>query len=202
MKKSSKSKRERLLEKKNTKALVAPHRPSFYKDEDAYLNAVYKFNKEYIIAHKPKDTRATPRAFFKDEVYRAKKLLKYSGRNDSIRSAIKRAANSKMMNPGWEDSQVRSNNFANLLKKDKMLYREFRNQTREKGKFTKFDYSKVKFGGYYTVNGSNALMYKYDDVYIIEYKSPQIGLGASYEIWDKDQFDLALGKTIFYSNLK
>lgn len=197
MKKSSMSKRQKLLEKKNTKALVAPHKPSFYKDEDAYLNAVYKYNKEYILAHKPQDTKATPRAFFKDEVLRAKKLLKYSGKNDSIRSAIKRAANSKMMNPGWKDSQVRSNNFGNLLKKDKMLYREFRNKTRERGRFTKFDYSKVKFQGYYTVNSSNALVYKYDDIYIIEYKSPQLGLGASYEILDDGQFDLALGKTIY-----
>ncbi len=182
--------------------LRAKKNKSFYKNDSAYIDAVYRNNKAYIDSHMPQellDKGVSPKAFFRAEVNRVKQQLnQQTGKKFTINRAIKRVANSKMLNPEMTNSDIKANNFESLLKKDSQRYREFRNRTRQKGKFTKFDYTKVSFDGYYVVNGSNAAVYYYDeDTVIIEYKSPQQGTGASYEVMDKGAFEQSLGKTIY-----
>lgn len=182
--------------------LRAKKNKSFYKSDSAYIDAVYRNNKAYIDSHMPKellDRGVSPKAFFKAEVFRVKQQLnQQTGKKFTTNRAIKRVANSKMLNPEMTNSDIKANNFESLLKKDKERFKEFREKTRSRGRYTKFDYTKVAFNGYYTVNGSNAAVYQYDeDTVIIEYKSPQQGTGASYEVMDKGAFEQSLGKTIF-----
>lgn len=183
--------------------LRAKKNKSFYKNDSAYIDAVYRNNKAYIDSHMPKellDRGVSPKAFFRAEVIRVKQQLnQQTGKKFTVNRAIKRVANSKMLNPEMTNSDIKANNFESLLKKDKQRYKEFRNRTRdEKKRFTKFDYNKVSFLGYYVVNKSNAAVYLYDDgTVVIEYKSPQQGTGASYEVMDKVSFEKSLGKSIF-----
>lgn len=194
------TKREILSEKKNTKKLIAPHNISFYKSEKAYIDAVYRNNKEYIDSHVPTNVKASPQAFFRSEVMRTRKMYNQeTKKNFTLRRAIRRVANSKMLNREWQDNtDVRANNFENLLKKDKTIYKEFRNKTRFKGQFTSFDSKKLKFDGFYTINNSDAAVYFYEDLVIIEYKSPQPGLGASIDIMPRDLFEETIGNTTFF----
>lgn len=202
MAKTRRSNKEAL---RNTSALPAPRKRSSYKTEEAYINAVYRYNKAYIDSHMDpellkKSKSKGARAYFLDEVKRVRKLQnQMKDKHYTLRQALKRVSNSLILNPTMTASDIKSNNFESLLKKDKELYKEFRKRTRdEKKRFTKFDYSKVKFKGYFVVNGANAAVYSYDDdTYIVEKKSPPNGVGASYEIWSKDQFEVATGKTIF-----
>lgn len=182
--------------------LRAKHNKSFYKSESAYIEAVYRNNKAYIDSHTPQELiekGVSPKAFFKAEVFRIKQQTNAAtGKKFTTNRAIKRVANSKMLNPDMTTSDIKRNNFESLLKKDKKVYKEFRNRTRKSGRFTSFDYSKLQFDGYYNIDGTNAAVYIYEDVVIIEFKSPQQGTGASTEIMTKDQFDMSVGKDIFY----
>lgn len=202
MAKNRRSKKEAL---RNTSALPAPRKRSSYKTEEAYINAVYRYNKAYIDSHMDpellaKNKRNGPRAYFLDEVKRVRKLQnQMKDKHYTLRQALKRVSNSLILNPTMTKSDIKANNFESLLKKDKEIYKEFRNRTRdEKKRFTKFDYSKVEFKGYYVYNGSNAAVYFYDnDTVVIEYKSPQQGTGASYEVTDIISFNKSLGVTTF-----
>ena len=84
----------------------------------------------------------------------------------------------------------------------KAIFKDFREKTKFKGKYTKFDYTKVTFDGYYVVNGSNAAVYFYDDLVIIEYKSPQPGTGASIDLMDRNSFEETVGDTTFFLSSK
>jgi hypothetical protein len=181
--------------------LKAKKNKSFYKSEKAYIDAVYRNNKAYIDSHVPTGIKASPQAFFRAEVLRTREMYNQeTKKNFTIRRAIKRVANSKMMNPGWKNTQIKANNFESLLKKDKFLYKDFRNKTKDENKrYTKFDYTKVNFEGYHVVNNTNASIYSYDkDLYVIEFVSPPNGTGSSYEIWTKAEYEQALGKTVFF----
>lgn len=53
-----------------------------------------------------------------------------------------------------------------------------------------FQKEKVNFEGYYEVNKTNAVVYTYDkDIYIIEYKSPAKGSGATFQFMSKWEFE-------------
>ena len=183
--------------------LRAAHKKSFYKIESAYLDAVYRKNKEYIDSHTPEGIKkkgGSPKAFFKAEVRRVMQMQnQMTGKKYTLNRAIKRVANSKMLNPQMTTSDIKANNFQSLLKKDKDTYRQFRNRTRKGGRFTSFDYSKLKFDAYYNIDGNNGAVYIYDDdTVIIEFKSPQNGTGASTQVMSLEEFDSSVGKTIFY----
>ena len=185
--------------------LRAAHKKSYYKNESAYLDAVYRKNKEYIDSHTPegiKEKGVSPKAFFKAEVRRVSEMQnQMTGKKYTLNRAIKRVANSKMLNPQMSTSDIKANNFQSLLKKDKDTYRQFRNRTRKGGRFTSFDYSKLKFDGYYNINGTNGAVYIYDDdTVIIEFKSPQNGTGASSQVMSLEEVESSVGKTIFYIN--
>mgnify|MGYP003290098487 CR=1 FL=1 len=146
-----------------------------------------------------KNKRNGPKAYFLDEVKRVRKLQnQMKNKHYTLRQALKRVSNSLILNPTMTISDIKSNNFESLLKKDKEIYKEFRNKTRIKGKFTSFDYTKLKFDGFYTVNDTNAAVYFYEDLVIIEYKSPQVGTGASIEIMTNEDFNENIGINTFY----
>ena len=186
--------------------LRAKKNKSFYKSESAYIDAVYRNNKAYIDSHTPQeliDRGVSPKAFFKAEIFRVKQQVNQStGKKFTTNRAIKRVANSKMLNPEMTTSDIKKNNFESLLKKDKDIFKEFREKTKFKGKYTKFDYTKVTFDGYYVINGSNAAVYFYEDLVIIEYKSPQPGTGASIDLMNRDSFEETIGDTTFFLSSK
>lgn len=199
-------KAKRILARKNTSRLLANKRMSSYKDEKAYIDAVYRNNKEYIDSHIDQDyvkLHGTPKKAFKALVKEQMSETNYNtGEKYTLQEALKRLSGSKSLNKEWKTSDVKANNFENLLKKDKNVYKEFRNKTREGGKFAKYDYSKLKFEGYYVVNGTNAAVYFYGDTYIIEFKSPTSGTGASIIFMTKFEFEQSLGKDIFEGKVK
>ena len=122
-----------------------------------------------------------------------------TGKKYTVYQAMKRVTNSKEMNPSFTTSDIYHANFEQLLRKDKNVFKKFRESTRnEKGRYTSYDYSKLQFEGYYSVNNSNSAVYKYDDLIIIEAKSPQPGQGASIQIMDIGDFDMAVGKNIYF----
>lgn len=181
--------------------LKASRNRSQYKTTDRFLDAVYRKNKEYIDSHIDPEllTKHSPKTIFK---FLVKDQMQYqnqkTGKKYTAIQAIRRVANSKEMNPTFTTSDIFHANFENLLRKDKTVFKEFRNLTRENGRFTAYDYRKLEFEGYYNVGGTNSAVYKYDDFYIIEKKSPDEGTGASVEILESFNFDTRTGKDIFF----
>lgn len=181
--------------------LKASKNKSRYKTTDSFLNAVYRKNKEYIDSHIDPAllTKHSPKSVFK---FLIKDQMQYTnqktGRKYTVYQAMKRVTNSKEMNPSFTTSDIYHSNFEQLLRKDKTVFKKFRESTREKGRYTAYDYSKLNFEGYYSVNNSNSAVYRYDDLIIIEAKSPQPGMGASIQIMDLGDFDMAVGKSIHF----
>ena len=181
--------------------LKASRNRSQYKTTDRFLDAVYRKNKEYIDSHIDPEllTKHSPKTIFK---FLVKDQMQYqnqkTGKKYTAIQAIRRVANSKEMNPTFTTSDIFHANFENLLRKDKTVFKQFRNLTRENGRFTSYDYRKLEFEGYYNVGGTNSAVYKYDDFYIIEKKSPDEGTGASVEILESFNFDTRTGKDIFF----
>lgn len=180
---------------------ASKNRPK-YKTLDAFLNAVYRKNKAYIDTHIDPAllTKHTPKSVFK---FLIKDQMQYTnqktGKKYTVYQAMKRVTNSKEMNPSFTTSDIYHANFEQLLRKDKNVFKKFRESTRnEKGRYTSYDYSKLQFEGYYAVNNSNSAVYRYDDLIIIEAKSPQPGQGASIQIMDIGDFDMAVGKNIHF----
>lgn len=52
-----------------------------------------------------------------------------------------------------------------------------------------FKKEKVKFEGYFNVFGTNAVVYSYEYIYIIEYKSPKKGTGATFDVMSRWDFE-------------
>ncbi len=181
--------------------LKASKTRSKYATNDAFLNAVYRKNKAYIDSHIDPEllTKHSPKSVFK---FLIKDQMQYTnpktGKKYTAIQAIKRVSNSKEMNPTFTSSDIYHSNFENLLRKDKNVFKQFRNLTRDKGKYTAYDYRKLAFNGYYKINGTNSAVYKYDDFYIIEKKSPDEGTGASIQIIESFDFESRQDKDIFF----
>ena len=184
--------------------LKALKRRSRYKSDSAYLDAVYRNNKEAIDSNIDPNwvkLHKTPKAAFKALV-REKMLEKdyTTGKNYKINKAIKKLANSKDLNKEWTNKDVMYNNFQQLIKKEKGLSKEFRKRLRdERGRFRKYSPKDLKFLGYYTGTNGNAAVYQIGDLIIMEKKSPDKNTGASVSYMNETDFKYAEGKTIFFS---
>lgn len=175
----------------------------YYKDDASYIKAVYRANKKYIDANMRLglvDLHGTPeRAFYylvkadKMEDTNPKTKKKYT-----VDEAINSVANSYEMNPTWEASDIYANNFKKLLKTHPEEYKQLRmTEFREGNKFAKFDPNKLQYKGFYIVDGTRSAVYYYGDTVIIEAESPTKNEGANLKLWSKDQFNYAMGNTVF-----
>lgn len=173
-----------------------------YKTDYAYMRAVYTANKDYIEARiSPSfvEKYGTAQKAFYALVREQLASTNYNeGRLYTVDEAVKKVNNSSEMNKQWSKSDIKANNFKELLKKDKEIWNELRKKEfRENGRFAKYDPSKLKYKGQYNDGYSNVAVYKYGDTIIIERKSPNAGVGASLEIMDFGQFDLAVGNKYY-----
>lgn len=187
-----------------------------YQSENKYIAAFYTRNKLYIDTHIDADFVN----HFGDSKKAFKKLIedkmKYDnpqkGRKYNAAEAIKAVLGSKEMNPTWTAKDVYANNFIQKIKADRELKQAIMNEMDEE-KLIKYSYvskkgkkievtkmregfkkENVKFEGYYEINKTNAIVYSYDDIYIIEYKSPKKGSGATYDVMSKWDFEDGLAK--------
>ena len=182
--------------------LVALKPRNKYKNDEAYLKAVYRANKDYIdtnIKDEFVELYGTPQKAFNALVKEQMASTNYSeGRNYNLKEAIKKVNNSSEMNKQWSKSEIKANNFKELLKRDKEIWNELRKKEfREKGRFAKYDPSKLKYRGQYNDGYSNVAVYQYGDTIIIERKSPTAGVGASIYMMSVDEFEMAVGKSFF-----
>lgn len=186
---------------------------SFYQKNKNYIDT--HIRAEWIEAY------GTPKKAFQKLVEEKMSYTKFgTDRKYTVDEAIKRELNSKDMNPDWTASDVYSRNFLQKIKKDRDLRREITLKSPEEKKIIyeravygvdekgnkikvgskviqrlkeKASPDKVKFMGYYNVDGTNAIVYSYDDdTYIIEYKSPKKGAGATFDVMTKEFFDMIL----------
>lgn len=116
------------------KTFKAAHNKGFYKNTDAWIDAVYRNNKSVIdeklaFAGKPKAT-------FKQMV------KEYITEGLSPTKAVSTIARSTLFTP---ETERLKNNFYEGLKGDKEAYKAFRELTKEKGKYSKFDPNKLKW---------------------------------------------------------
>lgn len=192
---------------------------SQYTSDNRYITAFYNKNKTYIEVNIDSDWLAkqgndSKKAFKKLVEERMKYDKPGLGRKYNAKEAIKAVMGSKEMNPTWTAKDVYASNFVQKIKGDKDLKTAIMNEMDEE-KLIKYSYvrknkkkkeeetivevtklregfkkEKVKFAGYYEAYGSNATVYTYDeDIYIIEFKSPKKGTGATFQVMSKWDFE-------------
>lgn len=177
-----------------------------YKSVDAYLEALFRKNKTAILENISPEWVAS----YKGNIKKAfKKLITErmewynykTGKNFTLAQAIKAIENSKALNKTWGQKEVRFQNFQQLLKKDKNIYKAFREELRdEHGRFTKYNAKELEFLGYYGSAEGNAAVYKFRDLVIFEKKSPDKSTGATISAMSKFQFNMAVGKTLQFNS--
>ena len=134
----SNKKRKRI---KLSQGLKAERNKSYYKSTDAWLDAVYENNKEIIDKAMAKvesvmNGRGTTREAFKEHVNQ------YIRDGYSPTKAVKTLRKSVIFT---SEAERLRNNMYSALKQDKDAYQEFRNLTKEKGKYTEIDFDKFKW---------------------------------------------------------
>lgn len=127
---------------------------SRYKNTDSWIDAVYRNNKEVIDNELSKF--GSPKRVFKQIV------REHMDEGLSPTAAMKTIARSTLFTS--EKERIR-NNMMTALKEDRAAYKAFRELTKEKGKYTKFDPSKL-------VWNKDDHVYQYDDVVISFENSP------------------------------
>ena len=171
-------------------------RVSKYKDINAYLDALYRKNKtlidnnlspEWIAAY-----RGSPKRAFKKLIKERMEWFNYkTGKNFTLSQAIKAMENSKAFNKTWTRKDVAYQNFQQLVKKDKNVYKEFKKRLRdERGRFKKYNAKDLKFLGYYESAEGNSAVYQFGDLIIFEKKSPDKNTGASISSLTESEFNL------------
>lgn len=136
--------------------LKAKHPIGFYKSTDAWLDAVWRNNEDRI--REAFSGIAKPKASFKNAI------REYMAEGLSPQKSMKTLVRSTLFTPTVE--RFRDNALAGL-KGDKAAYKAFRDMTRDRGKFSKFDPSKLRYD-------KKEKIYIYDNRVIISFKnSPQ-----------------------------
>lgn len=138
--------------------LKAKKAKSKYKNTDAWIEAVYRNNKttidqELSFAGKPKQV-------FKQMV------KEYMSEGLSAKKAVNTIARSTLFTPEVERLH---NNMLSGLKSDKDAYKVFRDLTREKGRYSKFDESKLQWN-------KDEKAYIYDNKVLISFDNSPYGV--------------------------
>ena len=140
--------------------LKSKHRASFYKSEEAWLNAIYRANKALIdAAYEGKGTRG-PRAVFKSQV------REYTAKGYSTKKAIKIVSNTRAFRPAGVPWYVEN---AVQGMKSMGVWRQFLNLNRDaQGRLLPFDIYKLKYIG--------DKVYLYDNRIVIEFRNSPVGI--------------------------
>lgn len=134
-----------------------------YKSTDAWLNAVYRNNKA-VIDKELSGTKVGPKGTFK------KIVREYMETGLSPTKAVSALARSTTFTPKTERMR---NNLWSGLKGDKAAYKEFRELTKEKGKYTKFDRDQL-------VYDKSQKLYIYGGVITISFKNSPFGIEVAH----------------------
>lgn len=134
-----------------------------YKNTDAWLNAIYRNNKD-VIDKELGGTKLGAKRTFKKIVqeYMAEGLTPTKAVNALARSTTFTPKAERMLNNVWSG-----------LKGDKAAYKEFRELTKEKGKYTKFDRDKM-------VWDKSQSLYVYAGVITISFKNSPYGIEVAH----------------------
>lgn len=111
----------------------AKHNKGYYKSTDAWIDAVYRNNRAVIDANLNLAGRS-PRATFKQII------KEYISEGVKPTVAMQTLARSTVFTPAQE--RIKTNLWTGL-KGDKDAYKKFRELTKDKGKYTTFDPSKL-----------------------------------------------------------
>ena len=142
------------------KTFKAAHNKSYYKTTDAWIDAVYRNNKEII--DKELSFAGKPRATFKQMVE------EYMDEGLRPTEAVSTIARSTLFTSELERLQ---NNFYQGLKGDKEAYKLFREFTKERGKYAKFDPNRLKWN-------KEDKFYVYGDNVIISFQNSPFGVNV------------------------
>jgi len=115
------------------KTFKAKHNKGYYKNTDAWIDAVYRNNKTVIDANLTLAGKS-PKATFKQII------KEYINEGVKPTQAMKTLARSTVFTSRQERLKA---NLWSGLKGDKAAYKEFRELTKEKGKYTAFDPDKL-----------------------------------------------------------
>lgn len=135
------------------KLLKAKRPRSFYKSTDAWLDAVWRNNEERIRA--AYEGIKKPKASFKSS------MKQYMKQGLSPAEAMSTLVKSTIFTPARERF---IDNASKGLRGDKAAYKAFRDLTREKGRFTKFDPSLMRWD-------KKEKIYIYNNQVIISFKN-------------------------------
>lgn len=116
------------------KTFKAKHNKGFYKNTNAWLDAIYRNNKDVI--NKELSWAGSPKKIFKQMIN------EYIAEGKSPTKAVSTLAKSTLFTT--EAERLR-NNALGALKGDKGAYKAFREYTKQGGKYTAFDESKLRW---------------------------------------------------------
>lgn len=143
------------------KTFKAKHKKGFYKSKDAWLDAVYRSNKETIDKELGFDGKSGKKIF-------KQMVNEYISEGMSPTKAVKTIARSTIFTTTKERL---INNFYEGLKGDKEAYKAFRELTKEKGRYTKFDTEKL-------VWNAEDRTYIYNSMVIISFQNSPYGVSV------------------------
>lgn len=140
------------------KTFKAKHNKGFYKNTNSWIDAVYRNNKA-IIDTKLANT-GKPKATFKQMV------KEYISEGMTPTKAVSTIARSTLFTP--EVVRIKNNFYQGLLG-DPSAYKAFRELTKVKGRYTKFDAEKLKWD-------KDEHRYIYDSSVIISFQNSPFGV--------------------------
>lgn len=141
------------------KTFKAKHKKGFYKSTDAWINAVYRNNKEVISKELGSDGKSS-KVIFKQMIkeYMSEGLSPTKAVSTIARSTIFTSTKERLLD-----------NFYKGLKSDQEAYKTFKELIKEKGKYTKFDTEKLFWN-------PQDKVYIYDNSVIISFQNSPYGV--------------------------
>lgn len=140
------------------KDFKAKYRRSHYKTDATYIRAVYLNNKEVIDAEL--NFMGNPYQVFKQQI------IEYKEQGKTVTEGIQTLARSTIFT---SEEERFHENFWSGLKAFKEEYKQFKELTKEKGRYTKLDDSKLKWD-------KDARGYVYDNKILISYENSPFGI--------------------------
>lgn len=140
------------------KDFKAKYRRNHYKSNGTYIRAVYQNNK--IVIDKELGDIGNPYKVFKQQI------VEYMQQGKSLEEGIQTIARSTIFTT---EKERLHENFWSGLKAFKEEYKQFKELTKEKGRYTKLDDSKL-------VWDRNARGYVYDNKILITYENSPFGI--------------------------
>ena len=143
------------------KTFKAKHKKGFYKSTDAWINAVYRNNKEVISKELGSDGKSA-KVIFKQMIkeYMSEGLSPTKAVSTIARSTIFTSTKERLID-----------NFYKGLKSDLEAYKTFKELIKEKGKYTKFDTEKLSWN-------PQDKTYIYGDSVIISFQNSPYGVNV------------------------